>query len=83
VILQFSFSGEVEDSCHFTIEKGTIKATAGTSDTYDIAIKTPFELWVDVMTGKAEGQEMFMQGKYHVDGDLALMLQLFQRRGHS
>ena len=82
VILQFRFSGEVKASCYFTFEKGTIRATPGTSETYDIAIATPFELWLDIMTGKADGQEMFMQRKYQVDGDLALMIQLFQRKGH-
>lgn len=80
VILQFKFSGELEASCYFTIEKGTIKATAGTSDTYDIAIETPFEVWMDILTGKAEGQEMFMKGKYHVDGELELMVQLFRKK---
>lgn len=80
VILQFKFSGEVEASCYFTFEKGGIKAAAGTSNTYDIAIETPFELWMDIMTGKAEGREMFMQGKYQFDGDLSLMRELFQRK---
>lgn len=82
VTLQFNFSGQMEASCYFTYERGSIKATAGTSDAYDIAIETPFELWMDIMTGKAEGQEMFMQGKYRVKGDLPLMVQLFQRQGH-
>ena len=81
-IVQFKFSGEVEASCYFTIEKKMIKATVGISDTYDIGIETPFGLWMDIMTGKVEGQDMFMQGKYHVEGDPALMLQLFQRKGH-
>ncbi len=81
-IVQFKFSGEVEASCYFTIEKRKIKATSGTSDTNDIAIETPFEVWMDIMTGKVEGQEMFMQGKYHVDGDLVLMSQLFHRKEH-
>jgi putative sterol carrier protein len=82
VILQFRFSGEVEASCYFTFERGNIESTAGTSHTYDIAIETPFELWMDIMTGKAEGREMFMQGKYQVEGDLSLMLELFDREGH-
>ena len=81
VILQFKFSGEVEASCYFTFEKGSIKATAGTNATYDVRIETPFELWMDIMTGKAEGREMFMQGKYRVEGDLSLMQELFQREG--
>jgi putative sterol carrier protein len=82
VILQFKFSGEVEASCYFTLEKGSIKATVGTNAAYDVHIETPFELWMDIMTGKAEGREMFMQGKYQIDGDLSLMQELFQREGH-
>ena len=82
LILQFRFSGEVEASCYFIFENGSIKAAAGTSNTYDISIETPFELWMDIMTGKAEGREMFMQGKYQVEGDLFLMQELFQGKGH-
>lgn len=82
VILQFKFSGEIQASCYFTFERGNIEATAGTSHTYDIAIETPFEVWMDIMTGKAEGREMFMQGKYQVEGDLSLMLELFRQEGH-
>jgi putative sterol carrier protein len=37
---------------------------------------------MDIMTGKAGGREMFMQGKYRVEGDLFLMQELFQREGH-
>jgi putative sterol carrier protein len=83
VILQFRFLGAVEASCYFTFERGNIEATAGTSNTYDIAIETPFELWMDIMTGKAEGQEMFMQGRYQVEGDISLMRELFDRGGHA
>jgi multimeric flavodoxin WrbA/putative sterol carrier protein len=82
VILQFKFSGEVEASCYFTFEKGSIKATVGTNTEYDVRIETPFDLWMDIMTGKAQGREMFMQGKYRVEGDLSLMQDLFQRDGH-
>jgi putative sterol carrier protein len=80
VVLQFKFSGEVEASCYFTFEKGSIKATAGTKATYDVLIETPFEIWMDIMTGKAEGREMFMRGKYQVEGNLFLMQELFQRK---
>jgi putative sterol carrier protein len=78
IIVQFRFSGAVEASCYFTVEKGAITSTIGISDSYDIAIETPFELWMDIMTGKADGGEMFMQRKYQVDGDLAMMLALFK-----
>jgi multimeric flavodoxin WrbA len=83
VTVQFKFSGEVEASCYFAIEKGNIRSSAGTCDNYDIAIETPFELWMDIMSGKADGQEMFMQGRYRVDGDLAMMPNLFKKGGRS
>lgn len=79
VFLQFRFSGELEVCCYFTLERGSIKATAGTSTIRDITIDTPFELWMDIMTGKADGREMYMQGKYRVEGDLSLMQGLFKR----
>jgi hypothetical protein len=79
VILQFNFSDEVEGSCFFIIEKGNISVEEGSKEIPDITIETPFELWMDIMTGKADGQQMFMDQKYKVDGDLSLMIQLFQK----
>jgi putative sterol carrier protein len=79
VILQFKFSGDVEDSCYFTIEKGKIDAKRGTWENPDLTIETPFDVWIDIMTRKADGQQMFMEQKYKVYGDLSLMMQLFQR----
>ena len=34
---------------------------------------------MDIMTRKADGQQMFMDQKYKVNGDLALMIALFKR----
>jgi len=81
VILQFKFSGDVEDSCYFTIEKGNIDAKTGTWENPDLTIETPFDVWVDIMVGKADGQQMFMEQKYKVNGDISLMIQLFKREG--
>jgi putative sterol carrier protein len=78
-IMQFNFSGEVSASCYFVIEKGNVDANQGTIDSPDITIETAFEIWMDIMTGKADGQQMFMEQKYSVEGDLALMLQLLQK----
>ena len=83
VYLQFSFSGDVTDSCYFNIEKGDINAKEGRRENPDITIETPFELWMDIMTGKVDGQQMFMEQKYKVDGDLSLMIQLFDRKNDS
>ena len=79
VILQFNFSGEVKDSCYFIIDKGNVDGKTGTMENPDISIETTFDMWIDIMTGKADGQQMFMEQKYKVNGDISLMIQLFQR----
>ena len=79
VVLQFKFSGEVEGSCYFTIEKGTVGAQSGTWGSPDLTIEAPFALWIDIMTGKADGRQMLMEQKYRMSGDPSLMMQLFQK----
>ncbi len=78
VILQFNFSGEVEDSCYFVIEKSNIDAKKGIRENPDLTIETPFNVWMDIMTRKADGQRMFMEQKYKVNGDISLMIRLFK-----
>jgi putative sterol carrier protein len=78
VALQFKFSGEVKDSCYFTIEKGSVSANPGICEKPDLTIETPFNVWMDIMTRKADGGKMLMEQKYKVQGDLPLMMQLFR-----
>jgi len=70
--LQFNFSGEVTGSCYFIIENGKIDAKEGHREDPEISIESPFELWMDIMTGKVDGQQMFMDQKYKVEGDLTM-----------
>ena len=79
VVLQFDFSGEVPGTCHFVIAEGQIHAQQGPSAAADITIETPFEVWMDIMTRKADGQQMFLDQKYRVHGDLSLMVALFKK----
>ncbi len=75
-VLQFNFSGEVEGSCHLEIENGKIEAKEGAAEKPDLTIESPFEVWMDVITGKAEGQQMFMQQKYKAVGDLSVLMRM-------
>lgn len=79
VILQFAFSGEVNATCYFEIDSDGVEARKGASESPDLTIETPFEVWMDIMTRKADGQQMFLDQKYRVKGDLALMIALFKR----
>jgi len=78
VVLQFKFSGDMNESCYFRIDQGKIYAQPGTWEKPDLTIETPFNLWMDIMTKKVDGQQMFMEQKYKVEGDLMLMMQLFR-----
>jgi putative sterol carrier protein len=72
--LQFEFSGQVRGSCYLVIENATIRAMSGTAKNPDLTIKSPFEVWADITTGKADGTQMFMEQKYSADGDMDLLM---------
>jgi multimeric flavodoxin WrbA len=77
-VIQFNFSGEAVGACYFRIESGRIEPLMGTAEKPDLTIETPFEVWMDIMTGKADGQQMFMEQKYRVNGDLSLLMRMNQ-----
>jgi NADPH-dependent FMN reductase/SCP-2 sterol transfer family len=79
--IQFKFSGEAEGSCHFKIENGKIQAAMGSAEKPDLTIEAPFSVWMDIMTRKADGQQMFMEQRYKVSGDFALLLRMNQLFG--
>lgn len=72
--LQFSFSGEKPGACYFTIYKGDISAVEGRAQKADCVIDTPFEVWADIIEGKADGAKSLMDGKYKVQGDTSLIM---------
>ena len=73
VIIQNDFTGRVEGSCHFIILNGTVQTRDGKSKNPDLVIKSPFDVWIDIVTGKADGAEMIMEGKYQVEGNTDLI----------
>ena len=79
VTLKYRFSAEVEDSCYFTIENEYVDTKSGNSENPDITIDALFGVWMDIMTGKADGQQMLLKQKYKVKGDMPLFMQLFSK----
>jgi len=73
---QFDFSGTTEGTCYFEINDRQIECGMGPASSPDITITTPFEIWMDILTKKVDGAEMFMAQKYTVDGDLNLLMKL-------
>jgi multimeric flavodoxin WrbA len=82
-VLQFDFTGRVEGACHFIIADRTIRVEAGAVEKPDLTIKAPFDVWIDIMTGKADGGQMLMEGKYKAEGDMDLLLNMNKFFGQS
>ncbi len=79
--LQFNFTGTVEGICHFTINNGQVTGAHGpaensTAGKADLVFNTPFDVWMDVLTGKTDGQQAFMDKKYTVDGNFDLLFRM-------
>jgi multimeric flavodoxin WrbA/putative sterol carrier protein len=74
--IQYKFSGKVKGSCYISIEKGKLTANKGRLKNPDLAIETPFEVWMDILTGKADGAQMLEEDKYTVTGEKDLILNL-------
>jgi multimeric flavodoxin WrbA/putative sterol carrier protein len=80
-MIQYDFSGPVEGSCHFKIAGGEMSGALGKADDPTLTIAMEFDLWIDILMGKVEGQEVFMQGKAKASGDLGLLMRFNQLFG--
>lgn len=81
--IQFNFSGDSQGACYLEIAAGTLNAQPGTIEEPDLTVNTPFDIWMDIITGKAEGQQMFLDQKYTIEGDPALLMQMGQLFGRN
>jgi putative sterol carrier protein len=73
---QFCFSGEVKGDCFFEIKNNKIAIGKGVIPEPDVTIKSPFEVWMDILTQKADGQKMFIEQKYQVEGDMTMLIKM-------
>ena len=76
VSMQFRFTGQVEGECYVIIDKGKITASPGSIKNPDLTINTPFEVWMDIMTKKSDGAQMFLEGKYTVEGNAEILMKM-------
>jgi multimeric flavodoxin WrbA/putative sterol carrier protein len=73
---QFCFSGEVKEDCFFEVIDNKITTGKGVIPEPDVTIRSPFEVWMDILTRKADGQKMFMEQKYLVEGDMTMLIKM-------
>ena len=81
--VQFEFTGEVAGDCHIVVDNGTIQTCIGKASQPDVIVRAPFELWIDIVSGKANAVQMFMEGKCSFEGDLSCLMKMSQWFGLS
>ncbi len=75
-VIRFDFTGEQEGSCTFVVKNGRIDGSSGASGDADLVIESPFGLWMDIVTDRADGRALFSEGAYRAGGDLSILARL-------
>ena len=81
--IQFHATGEEPGDYYLRVANGQCTFHEGISESSDLTIHTPSEVWLAVSRGELDGEQAFMQGKYRVEGDFRLLMrfsQIFERR---
>ena len=76
VVIQFHITGEQSGDWIAAIKNGECTVKEGTTDDPTMALTADGQDYVDVVTGKLNGMEAFMQGKIRLKGDLNLAMKL-------
>lgn len=75
-IFQFDLSGDNGGKWHAIIKNDTCEVKEGAAASPSITISMTAQDYVDMTTGKLNGQVAFMSGKLRIAGDMGLALRL-------
>ena len=82
--IQFNLSGDNGGQWYVTIKDGKAEVHEGTAPSANMTMSMSAQDYVDMTTGKLNGQMAFMSGKLKISGDMGLamkMQSLFKRPG--
>ncbi|MEA2625751.1 MAG: hypothetical protein QOD06_1796 [Candidatus Binatota bacterium] len=75
-VIQFNLSGDDGGQYHAIIKDGTIEVNEGTHASPNMTLTMTGKDYVDMSTGKLNGQMAFMQGKLKIAGDMGLAMKM-------
>ncbi|OQY48145.1 MAG: hypothetical protein B6242_03115 [Anaerolineaceae bacterium 4572_78] len=75
-VIQFHGTGEEPGDYYLHIANGKCTFYEGISDSVNLTIHTPSEVWVAISMGEIDGQQAFMQGKYRAEGDFSILMKM-------
>lgn len=75
-VIQYRLTGEQAGDYIVTIKDGKCTVAEGIAETPSMTLTADAEDFGDVLLGKANGMQYFMQGKLKLSGDLNLAMKL-------
>ena len=74
--IQFEVTGRQTGDWFLSIDTGKCTYHEGKTNSPDLTIKTPSEVWIAIANKEMDGQQAFMEGKYTATGDMGLLMRL-------
>src|SRR5438034_6845722 len=75
-VIQFNLSGDGGGNYNLVIKDGTCSVNEGTHASPNMTMTMAAQDYVDMITGKLNGQMAFMSGKLKLAGDIALAMKM-------
>ena len=75
-VVQYDISGEGGGTWNAVIKDGTCTVAEGTGANPALTLQMAAQDWLDMTSGKANGQMLFMSGKLKLKGDMGLAMKL-------
>lgn len=75
-VFQFDLSGDGGGKWYVTVKNQTCDVKEGTNPSPNVTISMAAQDYLDMTTGKANPQMLFMSGKLRIAGDLGLAMRM-------
>ena len=75
-VIQYDISGDGGGTWHGIVKVGTFAVNEGPATNPNLTLQMSAQDWVDMVTGKQNGQMLFMSGKLKIKGDMGLAMKL-------
>jgi putative sterol carrier protein len=73
---QFNIEGDGGGNWYVKLTDGQPEVVQGVSDSPNITLTADASNWLDIATGKMNGQTAFLTGKLKIQGDMSLAMKL-------
>jgi putative sterol carrier protein len=74
-VLQYHFTGRVQDSCYAQIDDGALLVARGTHPAPTATVRVDFDLWLRILSYEVDGLMAFQAGQYQVEGVLETLME--------